>query len=191
MGPWDTLLLWNSKEKKCCLYETPYGTALIQVLGDVIANSMPYVQLPTDAPFSGSWVMCLVRDPSHHFETPMWNFHEEIYKWYQNGLLMALPEESHEEYFQVSLQADSALTCRHEQKPQELWRTRWPWEKGRWAISPDSLASHSLHSYSWVLQPIKGMTSTVTDFEKHAKRQGYIEEPAAKNFIVRKIHTIK
>jgi hypothetical protein len=35
------------------------------------------------------------------------------------------------------------------------------------------------------------MTSIVTDFEKHAKWQGYIEEPAAKNFIVKKICTIE
>jgi hypothetical protein len=35
------------------------------------------------------------------------------------------------------------------------------------------------------------MTSIVTDFEKHAKWQGYVEEPAAKNFVVGKVHTIK
>jgi hypothetical protein len=45
--------------------------------------------------------------------------------------------------------------------------------------------------YSWVLQPIKGMTSIVTDFEKHAKWQGCVEEPAAKNFAVRKVSTIE
>jgi hypothetical protein len=44
---------------------------------------------------------------------------------------------------------------------------------------------------SWVLQPIKGMTSLGTDFEKRAKWQGYVEEPAAKDFVARKIHTIK
>ncbi len=31
----------------------------------------------------------------------------------------------------------------------------------------------------------------VTDFEKHAKLQGSIEEPTAKDFIVRKVRTIK
>jgi hypothetical protein len=35
------------------------------------------------------------------------------------------------------------------------------------------------------------MTSIVTDFEKHAIWQGYIEEPAAKNFVVRKVRTIE
>jgi hypothetical protein len=44
---------------------------------------------------------------------------------------------------------------------------------------------------SWVLQPIEGMTSLRTDFEKRAKWQGSVEEPAAKVFVVRKVHTIK
>ncbi len=34
----ETLLPWNSKEKKCSLYETPYVTAPIWILGDVIAK---------------------------------------------------------------------------------------------------------------------------------------------------------
>ncbi len=49
---------------------------------------------------------------------------------------------------QASLQADSTLTRCQEQKPQDPRRTRWPQEKGRWAISPDSCASHPLHSYA-------------------------------------------
>ncbi len=49
---------------------------------------------------------------------------------------------------QASLQADSALTRCQEQKPQDPRRTRWLQEKGRWAISPDSRASHPLHSYA-------------------------------------------
>jgi hypothetical protein len=44
---------------------------------------------------------------------------------------------------------------------------------------------------SWVLQPIKDMTSLGTDFETHAKWQGSIEEPTAKDFVARKVHTIK
>jgi hypothetical protein len=44
---------------------------------------------------------------------------------------------------------------------------------------------------SWVLQPIKGMTSLVTDFMKRAEWQGSIEEPAAKDFVARKVHTIE
>jgi hypothetical protein len=44
---------------------------------------------------------------------------------------------------------------------------------------------------SWVLQPIEGMTFIVTDIEKHAKWQRYIEEPTPKNFVVRKVRTIE
>ncbi len=105
MRSWETLLPWNSKEMKCCLYKMPYIAAPIQVLGDVIANSTPYARLPTDAPTGarfvfGSRVTHFVRDPSHHIETPAWNFYEEIYKqrWYQNGLLTAFLEVSRKEY---------------------------------------------------------------------------------------------
>ncbi len=35
------------------------------------------------------------------------------------------------------------------------------------------------------------MTSLGTDFETHAKWQGSIEEPAAKDFVARKVRTIK
>jgi hypothetical protein len=43
---------------------------------------------------------------------------------------------------------------------------------------------------SWVLQPIGDMTSLRTDFEMHANWQGYIQEPAAKDFVARKARTI-
>jgi hypothetical protein len=35
------------------------------------------------------------------------------------------------------------------------------------------------------------MTFLGTDFEKHAKWQGSVEEPAAKDFVARKVHTIE
>jgi hypothetical protein len=44
---------------------------------------------------------------------------------------------------------------------------------------------------SWVLQPIKDMTSLRTDFKTHAKWQGSVEEPAAKDFVARKVRTIE
>jgi hypothetical protein len=43
---------------------------------------------------------------------------------------------------------------------------------------------------SCVQQPIKDMTSLGTDFEIHANWQGNVEEPAAKDFVVRKARTI-
>jgi hypothetical protein len=44
---------------------------------------------------------------------------------------------------------------------------------------------------SWVLQPIKDMMFLGNDLETHAKWQGSVEEPAVKNFIARKVCTIK
>jgi hypothetical protein len=44
---------------------------------------------------------------------------------------------------------------------------------------------------SWVLQPIEGMTFLGTDFEKRAKWQGFVEEPTTKDFVTRKVRTIK
>jgi hypothetical protein len=44
---------------------------------------------------------------------------------------------------------------------------------------------------SWIPQPIEDhMTSLGTDFETHANWQGCVEVPAAKDFVVRKVHTI-
>jgi hypothetical protein len=37
---------------------------------------------------------------------------------------------------------------------------------------------------------LKDMTSSRTDFETHAIWQGYVEDPAAKDFVVRKAYTI-
>ncbi len=44
---------------------------------------------------------------------------------------------------------------------------------------------------SWVQKPIEDMTSLGTDFEMHAYWQGYVEVPAAKDFVAKKIHTIE
>jgi hypothetical protein len=42
----------------------------------------------------------------------------------------------------------------------------------------------------WVLEPIKAMMTLGTDFETHANWQGYVEVPAAKDFVARKVRTI-
>ncbi len=148
----ETLLPWNSKDKKCCLYKTPYIAAPIWILGDVITKF--YTQCATSYRctyksqfFFDSWVTSFWGDPSRHIKTPMRNFYKEIYKqkWYRNRLLIALLEESCEEYLQASLQADSALTRRHEKRASGTLKNKKTARKGRWAISPDSRASHPLH----------------------------------------------
>jgi hypothetical protein len=59
----------ETQRPKCCLYETPYVAAPIREIGDVIARTLLYVQLPTDAPtrtrsFFCSRVTRFSRDPS-------------------------------------------------------------------------------------------------------------------------------
>jgi hypothetical protein len=51
---------------------------------------------------------------------------------------------------------------------------------------------HLIHGASVLLgtQLLKDMTSLVTDVEMHAIWQGYVEDPAAKDFIARKARTI-
>ncbi len=148
----ETLLTWKSKDQKCCLYETPYIAALIWVLGDFNAKffalrATSYRCNYKSKIFFGSQVTSFWQDPSCHFETPTWKFYQEVYKqkWYRKGLLMALLEESHEEYLQASLQADSALMHRHEKNASGTQMIKMTMRKGRWAISPNSRASHPLH----------------------------------------------
>jgi hypothetical protein len=42
----------------------------------------------------------------------------------------------------------------------------------------------------WGRKLLEDMMSVVTDFEMHAIWQGYIEDPAAKDFVARKVCTI-
>jgi hypothetical protein len=97
----ETLLTWNSKDKKCCLYKTPYIAAPIWIWGNVIAKILRptcnFLQTHLQEPefVFGSQVTSVWRDPSYHIKTSMRNFYKEIYeqKWYQKGLLIALLEE--------------------------------------------------------------------------------------------------
>ncbi len=144
----ETLLLWKSKDRKCCLYKTPYVAAPTGVLGVVIAKfSTLHATSYRARIIFGSRVMRFWRDPSRHFETPTWNFSQVVYKQklYWKGLLIALFEDSCKEYLQASLQADSTLTHCHEQNASGTLKIKMTAKKERWAISPDSCASNQLH----------------------------------------------
>ena len=110
---------------------------------------------------------------------------------YQKGLLIALLEESHKEYLQVSLQAYSALMCPHELTSQDPWRSRWPQERD----VEQSALTHARHTHCASRQlgttADRSMMFLGTDFEKRAIWQGYVEEPAAEDFVARKVCTIK
>jgi hypothetical protein len=62
----------------------------------------------------------------------MRNFYEEIYeqKLHWKGLIIALLEESREEYLQASLQADSALTHHHEKRASGTLKNKKTARKG-------------------------------------------------------------
>ncbi len=115
-----------------------------------LQNSTPYVQIPTDAPTRARIFLVhewRISEETHLFIWRLLNeiFNEGVYKqkWCWKGLLIALLEESQEGYLQVSLHADSTLTCCHEQKPQEPWRSRWPWERN----VERSALTHARHTH--------------------------------------------
>jgi hypothetical protein len=64
-------------------------------------------------------------------------------------------------------------------------------EKGRLSDQPRlSRVTSTALLCRWGQQLLKDMTSFGTDFEMHAIWQGYVEEPAAKDFVARKAFTI-
>jgi hypothetical protein len=66
------------------------------------------------------------------------------------------------------------------------------WEKGTLSNQPQltHLTPPALLG-SQILQSIEDMMSLGTDIKTHAKWQGSIEKPTAKDFVARKVHTIK
>ncbi len=64
-------------------------------------------------------------------------------------------------------------------------------EKGTLSNQPQlsRITSTALLWY-WGRQSLKDMTFLGTDFEMHAIWQGYVEEPAANDFVARKAHTM-
>ncbi len=104
----------------------------------------------------------------------------------KKGLLYALEESGQERFKPLSL--DTPLWCdvmsTSLKNPEEL-------EKGmlsdhHWLLHVTS----TVFLCHWGQQPIKDMMSLGTDFETHAIWQGYVEEPNARDFVVRKARTI-
>jgi hypothetical protein len=86
--------LWSSKDKKCCLYKTPYVAAHVRELGEVIARAPPYVRLPIDA-LTRTGFFWFTRDILlKRAILSNSNANEEVYlqKWYPKGLFYALEE---------------------------------------------------------------------------------------------------
>ncbi len=133
----ETLLPWKSKDKKCCLYETPYVTAPIWILGDVIAKF--YAQRATSYRRTyKSQVFFLVHK---------WWVSEET----RLVILRLLQEISTRrstsksgtgrDYLSRYLRSPAKSTFKHlykqtplwlvimRKEPQKPWRTRRPWER--------------------------------------------------------------
>jgi hypothetical protein len=111
---------------------------------------------------------------------------------YQKRLLIALLEESRKEYLQVSLQVDSALTCHHEKKSLRNPEEQEDRKKGTLSNHPQLMrVTPTALLDSWIIQPIEDKMSLGTDFKTHAKWQWSVEEPAAKDFVARKVCTIQ
>jgi hypothetical protein len=69
----------------------------------------------------------------------------------------------------------------------------WPWKckKGTLSDWPQlSRVTSTALLCRWGRKSLKDITSFGTDFETHAIWQGYIEDPAAKDFVARKAHII-
>ncbi len=63
--------------------------------------------------------------------------------------------------------------------------------KGRWVIGPWlSRVTSTVLLSCWGWQLLEDMMSLGTDFETHAIWQGYVEDPAVKDFVARKTRTI-
>jgi hypothetical protein len=133
------------------------------VQGDVIANSTPYAQLPTDAPtrarnsFFGSKVTHFVRDPSHHINTPtcISTRRSTSKGGNRNGLLIAFLEESRMSTSSVStgrLRSDSSSGAEASGSQKNKMTTR----KGRWSNQPRLTCVTPIALLcSWVLHPIE------------------------------------
>jgi hypothetical protein len=172
-------------------FKTPYKQhPRRSTIGDVIAKSMPSARFPTAAPtrarISFSWFTSDVVLQETRLIT------SRLLREFLRGDLQAkvVPETDYLLHFwrshtwvpQASQQADSALTHRQEQKPKDPRRTRWPQEKGRGPISPDSRTSHPLHSMQLGTTAIEvwcslGLTSRSMPYGK-----GSIEKPGCEGF---------
>ncbi len=185
--------------KKCCLYKMPYVAAPIGVprwhhhkFYALRATSYRRTYKSQNS-FFGSRVMRFVRDPSCHIETPTWIFMRRSTSkgGTRNGLLIAFLEESRKEYLKRLCKQTPlwlVVMSRSLRNPEEQ-------DDRKKRDVEQSAPNHVCHTHCIPIQ--LGTTanrSTMflrTDFEKRAIWQGSIEEPAAKDFVARKVRTIE
>ncbi len=195
----ETLLPWNSKEKKCCLYEMPYVAAPIWVLGDVIAKfyalrATSYRRIYKSQIFF--WFTSAAFLKRHVLA------YQDSYEKFLWGDLRAkvVPERTtYRVTWEVLQRVPSSVSTSRLHSDSSSWEKslRNPEEqedrkKGMLSNQPRlTRVTPTALLGIWVLQPIEGMMFLGTDFEKRAKSQGSVEEPTAKDFVARKVHTIE
>ncbi len=193
----ETLAPWNSKNKKCFLYKTPYVAAPVRVLGDIIAKPMPYEQIPFGHTYKNQNFF-LVHDWRVSQETRLviLRLLHEISMWRSTSKSVT------EKDYLSCLRSSVTSTFKWLIKDTLRWRVVMS-SNLKNPTDQDDCKKETLSNQprlsrvtptvllgSWVLQPIEDMMSFGTDFETHANWQGYIEVSTAKDFVARKVHTI-
>ncbi len=195
----ETLLPWKSKDKKCCLYEMPYVVAPIWVLGDAIAKF--YALCATSYRCTYKSQNCFRFTSDAFLKRYVSSFQDSYVKFLQGDLqAKVVPERT--TYcitWSVLRRVPSSFSSSRLRFDLLSWEKslRNPEEQEdckKGALSDQPWLTHVTPTAlldSWVIQPIEGMTSLGTDFKKHAKWHGYVEEPAVKDFVARKVCTIQ
>ncbi len=171
----ETLPPWKSKEKKCCLFKTPYVAAPMRQIGDVIVWTTPYAQLSMDAPtrkpeflmvlkgrVSEETCLIISRLP-HPFSTRKSTSKSGTQKDYLL-CLRSLTESTFKCLFKKTLLWHGIMS-RNLRNPKDHsdHKKRLLSNQPRCMyVTPPALLG------SWVLQLIKDMKSLGTDFETHA-----------------------
>ncbi len=196
----ETLLPWKSKDKMCSLYKTPYIAAPIWILGDAIAKF--YAQCATSYRRTYKSQIFFFWFTSDKFlKRPVLSYRDSYEKFLQGDLqakvvperttycvTWGVPRRVPSSVSTSRLRSDSLSWEKSLRNPEEQEDRK----KGTLSNQPRLMhVTPTALLGSWVLQPIEGMTSLGTDFEKRAKWQGSVEEPAAKDFVARKVRTIK
>ncbi len=191
----ETLLPWKSKDKMCCLYETPFVAAPVTVLGDVIAYFFALRATNFQCTYKNRKFFLVhegqVSQETRHVISRLLHTFSTRRSTSKSGTR----KDSLSRYLRNSTK--STFKCLFKHTP--LWHVimskilRNPEDQDdrkKGTLSNQPRLTHGTPAallFSRVLQPIKDVTSLGTNFEMHAKWQGYVEEPAAKDFIARKV----
>ncbi len=195
----ETLLPWNSKDKKCCLYEMPYVAASIWVFGDIIAK-FHTLRVTSYRRTYNSRNFCWFTSDAF-LKRHILSFQDSYIKFLQGDLwAKVVPERTN--YciiWRVPQRIPSSISTSRLCSDWLSWEKSLRKPEEQEDRKKGTLSNQPRHTHvtptallgSWVLQPIEGMTFLGTDFKKHAKWQGSVEEPAAKDLVARKVHTIE